>query len=221
MKKHIFVTAALLAAFGASEASAVSYRGFLDGEGGITVKSHPDYTTVNGFGGVNTTHGLQVIRNLFVGLGGGFCYYMDGPGKYTQTYYADSEYEGVLQLYLDLRWDGFGLFGLGKRISPFVDLKAGYQGGQLSFSASGNDASGNYYYYGDKKWSNGMFLRPTIGVRFGIYRNLGINVGIFYDVINYLHHDGVSYHYAPGEDLVIAPFNATTNAFGLSVGLDF
>ncbi len=184
------------------------YRGFFDwnigfGFGGkTTIGTFPvqvaDIRPSVEFG-ITTSHGYQVNRNLYVGLGAGlniigvrawergvYGSYWDYDYGYVDnnlTYYEYSEVPLTyiqIPLFVDLRWD----FGLGNRVSPFIGLKIGYQ---LNFSP---DQDYDLFYtqgsYGSQyhdlsvqtRTDNGFFLQPSIGLRRSLGSKVGLNLGL-------------------------------------------
>ncbi len=131
--------------------SAQSYRGFADLEGGL-LTGHYDDALI----GVTTTHGLQLAQKFFIGAGSGILIDIDGGFG-----------GAVMPLYADFRFD----FWNGKKVSPFIDLKAGYT---LEIS------SDDYGFIG-----NGLYLNPSVGFRIRLTERMGINIGLAYSLINF------------------------------------
>lgn len=108
-------------------ATAQTYRGFVDaamtfdipkefdyfrGEPGL-----PYYTDVAPVLAFSTTHGVQINRNHYLGIGMEF-------NKYFSRIYSgeDNEKIGSLPIYAMWRMDFFG-----RKVTPFFDVRAGYQ----------------------------------------------------------------------------------------------
>ncbi len=134
--------------------SAQSYRGFADIEGGISFWHNSGYAFTYGLIGVTTTHGVQLAEKFFIGAGTGFL--TDTKGI-------------VMPLYADFRFD----FWNDKKLSPFIDFKAGYT---LDISSE-NDIFGVI--------GNGLYINPTIGFRVRLTERMGINIGLAYSLINF------------------------------------
>lgn len=203
MKKITIFFIFLITLFSSTKMSAVSYRGFVEGgtgvyflnvdevRWGIMTKHTHTYLNIP----LHTTHGVQIIKNLFVGLGLG----VDINPWYEDKYYYENE--GTVsfgQIYGDIRWDGFGVFGAAKRVSPFADLKIGYQHNLIELS---------------KNW-NGLFISPTLGVRIGCSSKVGINLGLYFTIINFVKCEDVWGN--PGFE-----YTAKHYPIGLTVGVDF
>ena len=170
------------------------YRGFFEFTGGVgfggKVNVYAGDCSVTDIGnpivfGWNMTHGYQINRNLFAGLGFGvnaaMLYGTENDGYYHENYSEHKFYTFNIPIYADVRWD----FGLEKKTAPFVDLKLGYM---LSFAfdtdddmfySSGNNSS--LYVY-DKN-TGGFLLMPTIGMRTTIRNKVGFNIGLSYNLM--------------------------------------
>lgn len=223
---------------------AISYRGFVEASyvNGFDNKyySRDRHQYENKyFKGVNanTTHGVQVLKNLFVGAGVGYVF-----TAYEMFHF---QYRHLLSFYGDVRWDGFGLFGLGKRVSPFVDLKIGYQI-MLTGTLSWVENNGYYYsiyrgnmtifdnypnhIYSKAMKPGGLFIRPTIGVRIGLSKKVGFNIGIFCDIANSIRIKSFEYtarhdNFETGEyqykNMTFKGKTFNYFPFGLTLGVDF
>lgn len=108
-------------------ATAQTYRGFVDaamtfdipkgfdyfsGEPGL-----PYYTDVAPVLAFSTTHGVQINRNHYLGIGMEFNKYFSGIDSGE-----DNEKIGSLPIYAMWRMDFFG-----RKVTPFFDVRAGYQ----------------------------------------------------------------------------------------------
>lgn len=174
MKKLLIVLTGLMLSI---SAFSQSYRGMLDlsvglptsGEQSIRfsneeVKLKPQVGLI-----FSMSHGCQITKSFFAGLGIGV------GGVWTEenfislgdTQYGDSEWQqkfttyGTVPVFLDLRWD----LDIRKKITPFVDLKVGYQ-------MEIDDG------FGPKNGS--MYFQPTAGVRFRGGKRTGFNLGLSY-----------------------------------------
>lgn len=172
MKKLLIVLTGLMLSI---SAFSQSYRGMLDlsvglptsGEQSIRfsneeVKLKPQVGLI-----FSMSHGCQITKSFFAGLGIGV------GGVWTEkkfirlgdTQYGDSEWQQktycTVPVFLDLRWD----LDIRKKITPFVDLKVGYQ-------------MTVHEYFGPKNGS--MYFQPTAGVRFRGGKRTGFNLGLSY-----------------------------------------
>jgi hypothetical protein len=170
MKKLIIITFLFLGFV--LPAKAVHYRGFVEIAPGINSElqrndeSYYDVVCGSEFAiGVSTTHGLQINKKLFLGLG--------VSGMYSHTW-------NNISTYLDGRFD----FISSRKFSPFVDLKIGL--------ALPCDKVGYYYnYYGtndrycdySEDIHGGLYIAPTIGVRNRLTDNFALNIGLGWDYI--------------------------------------
>lgn len=145
--------------------------------------------------GVSMTHGYQINRNMFVGLGCGAYYelvygdhvYSASEGFYGEPCNETLEYALNIPLYADFRWD----FGLTKKTAPFIDIKVGYQIGNVldlqdeygGFESNwyGNGRRSSLYVCGED--TGGFLLQPTIGLRTGIGGKRGFNIGLTYNTM--------------------------------------
>lgn len=142
MKK--FLLTLILAIATLQPISAQPYRGFADIEAGI-------FSCFDGYIndpiiGLTTTHGVQLAEKIFIG---------GGTGILTDISFA------AMPLYADFRFDFFN----SKKVSPFVDLKAGYALVITYFDHSG------------------LYLNPTVGVRIRLTERMGINIGLSFPII--------------------------------------
>jgi len=95
------------------------YRKFIDAGVSLNSDNHHDAVFVE------TTHGFQLNKVLFVGVGIGFHYYWDDsyyiyePHSYSPI---DDKYKVyIVPLFADVRFDF-----MNNRLSPFVDIRGGY-----------------------------------------------------------------------------------------------
>ena len=210
MKKLLlFLTLLTMSCYAFSQ----SYRGMFDLSAGISPSGEkkiqtPSFDVKPNIGGVfSMSHGCQITRYLFAGLGAGVCCeWVDIP----KTNAVTDVYNGTLisfPVFLDLRWD----LDIRRKITPFVDFKIGYQ---FCIEDSDNDyefsQNGRNYSVGPKK---SMYFQPTAGVRFKGGRRTGFNLGISY--IPVLKRK--VYDYENGLD--IASFN--DDLLMLNIGFDF
>lgn len=163
------------------------YRGFVNIGGGPAFGStanvsmfgetvediHPGFAL-----SFTTTHGMQVLSNLFVGLGIGYSFqaihgvenYYDGPEGY---YSLSSIY---VPIFAEARWD----MNLQKTASPFASLKLGYQlcynvEDECFYSSAGHGQLGVF-----PKGTGSAYIEPTIGYRFKTRDKAGLSLGLSY-----------------------------------------
>lgn len=178
--------------------SAQSYRGFIDLFGGIGVGS--DESIVRGdmsftdikpsFGfGLSTSHGCQITPWGYVGIGVGAYTSLNhaSENSYQGSYdYNDPDRVEIYGVYipvsLDLRWD----LNIRKKVTPFVDLKIGYQfvarlneGSYGIAEVSSSSSYENMYLHAEP--IAGFYFQPTVGIRFRMGKKSGFNLGVTYN----------------------------------------
>lgn len=171
------------------------YRGFFEITGGVgfggKVNVYGGDCAVTDIGspivfGWNMTHGYQINRNLFAGLGFGvnaaMLYGVENDRHYYNEKYAEHKFSTLnVPIYADVRWD----FGLEKKTAPFVDLKLGYT---LSLAFDSDEdmfysyGSNSHLYVYDQN-NGGFLLMPTIGMRTTIRNKVGFNIGLSYNMM--------------------------------------
>lgn len=182
MKKILLIIALLTMPFAAS---AQGFRGFIDifagtQFGGGNFISSPFDKPVHNVKqdltfGLNVTEGYQITNFLFAGVGFGGYTTLTGS-TIRDSYYNDREREFhslYFPIFADVRWT----LNIDKKITPFVDIKAGYQ-----FAFKLNDGNLTWYdSYRDTyvQGTNGAYFMPSVGVRFG--KASGFNLGIAYN----------------------------------------
>lgn len=132
--------------------------------------------------GLNVTEGYQILPMLYAGIGvGGYAILNDWVEDHGYEYgynegWHESDFHGFYcPVYADVRWT---LPLNNNRVTPFVDLKVGYQ-----MSVSYNN--GDYWTYWDDdrsiryRYKNGLYFVPSVGIRFG--RPCGFNLGFGYN----------------------------------------
>lgn len=224
MKKLIFtlIACCLLTA----NVLAVSYKGFVDSSFGLAIEKNVlngEHTT-GLYVGLSTTHGIRFAKYFFVGAGIGYNYREGHPDNTSGVQ--------LMNVYGDIRWDGQRrCWGKSKKVSPFVDIKIGYQQmiqGKYVFDVS-------QYLYGPEPniretWAysylGGLFVKPTIGIRAKISQKVGINFGLFCDVVNYIKlKPRKSRVWESGnltdEFITVIPDKINCTPFGISIGVDF
>lgn len=188
MKRILVALSLVVAVF---TMSAQSYRGFIDLYGGVATGSgHTVETGVGPFSdvkpnygfGLSTSHGCQITPWGFVGVGVGAYATIDHAAANGDTNNEDSNglYGIYIPISLDLRWD----LNIRKKVTPFVDLKIGYQ---LAVDGS-DDEYGEGELWGDGhirylhfESLPGFYFQPTIGVRFRMGKKSGFNLGVTYN----------------------------------------
>lgn len=171
------------------------YKGFVDFYCGtsmsqgdaFTVSPNLDFSDVKNelTFGFNITGGYQVFPFLFAGVGfGGYSnmihfseHAVHGDYDYRDTDHAF--YSVYFPVFADFRWT----LNINSVVTPFVDLKLGYQFG-LTVSDGYMDSYYNWdgHYSGyeiDVRHRPGMYIQPSIGVRFG--KRTAFNLGIAYN----------------------------------------
>ncbi len=211
------------------------YRGFFDINGGFgfggKVNVAAGQCRINDIKrglvfGWSTTHGYQVNRNLFLGL---------GVGIYAQSLVADCLYDGMfdteyefesfsIPLYLDARWD----FGLAEKTAPYVRVKVGYQ---QTLAVEGDDY--DYYDYLESyedgrslgtctKSMGSFFLQPEIGMRVRIGGRAGMNFGLAYNMMSpFKLAVGYGESYWGSPDWVEELSPSRSGVLMLNIGFDF
>ncbi len=210
-------------AVAALSASAQEFRGFIDLYGGISPSKGYDagmvsYNEISDIRpivafGMNITEGYQINKMLFAGVGFGGYAVID---HYRERYETDGYSYGetffpaiMLPVFADLRWT----LDIGKTVTPFVDLKVGYQ-----FRAQLSDGEISWAYKDEEKLYlreiAGFYFQPTVGLRFG--KASAFNLGVTYNpTINQKIFRGLDSNSAtPVKDL-------KSGALMLSLGADF
>lgn len=175
MKKFLLIL--ILSVATLQPISAQSYRGFADIEAGYIFDQADKPVLI----GVTTTHGVQLAPKFFIGAGSGIL--------------IDSN-EFYIPLYADFRFDFFN----GKKISPFIDLKAGYT--LLGINSNGTGAGA------------GLYLNPTVGFRIRLTERMGINIGLAYSLLK-----SVEYEYDRWDMKIYS--GELGSAISIKAGIDF
>lgn len=186
MKKLILMIAAVMTVFGMS---AQSYRGFLELYGGIGMGDKHNFTAAGAEFrnfkpayalGFSTIHGAQLAPCFFVGVGASAYGMLYSVESSVEDYYKETAALGInIPAYLDLRWD----LDVRKKVSPFVDVKVGYQFA-VNFNdctlAEGTSYDSREYTYFKVKNVKGFYFMPTIGIRIRTNSKTGFNIGVSY-----------------------------------------
>jgi hypothetical protein len=158
-------------------ATAQTYRGFVDaamtfdipkgfdyfsGEPGL-----PYYTDVCPVLAFSTTHGVQINRNHYLGIGMEF-------NKYFSGIYSgeDNEKIGSLPIYAMWRMDFFG-----RKVTPFFDVRAGYQ---VAWTKG---------FYGNINAG----MRISLSRRTGLNISIGARMSRYSDSMTWIHMYETSY----------------------------
>lgn len=207
-------------------ASAQHYRGFLDVNFTFPVANTDGMKLENAGGmttGATTSHGVQ-LNKLFLGAGLGVLY---NPSSY-----------GVgLPVFAEARWDFFNI----RSTNIFVGCKIGaiFNVGDDSYGISLDGPQQGNIEVADGQWTNysgygyagygGIYLQPSVGVRFRINHTMGINIALSYLPLRFKTE--TEYSTNPVYDSnyhEVAPMQSWTehskfwsHRIALSVGLDF
>lgn len=187
MKKIFLIIAILAMPFAAS---AQGFRGFIDIFGGTQFGGGIDFPTYDVTNvkndlafGLNVTGGYQITNYLFAGIGFGGYAALIGATSHDD-YYSDRNRDAIplhFPFYADVRWT----LDIDRKITPFVDVKIGYQivhnvdDGGIAYYRYNGELD---YRYNDElyaKGKNGVYFMPSVGVRFG--KASGFNFGIAYN----------------------------------------
>lgn len=192
---------------------AVSYRGFVEIGTGVVFPNNSINNRTRMAIPITTTHGLQILNQVFVGVGVGVDLGVNYPDYNFKGYdFSDMDVDAwkKVRVFGDIRWDGFGLFGKGKRVSPFVNLKLGWQ-------TNVNEMySWKWHTSIDHFSTNGFFLEPQAGIRIGCSSKVGINIGLYIDAINFIKIGTIEV-----DNVKINAGNLNLPSLGLMVGVDF
>lgn len=207
-------------------ASAQHYRGFLDFNLTFPVANSDGMKFENAGGmtiGGTTSHGVQ-LNKLFLGAGLG-------------AIFNPSSYGVGMPVFAEARWDFFNI----RSTNIFVGCKIGaiFNVGDNSYGISLVDQQGimevaygqwtDYYGYGCAGYG-GIYLQPSVGVRFRINHTMGINIALSYLPLRFKTE--TEYHTNPvwdsNHNKEIVPEVSWTehskfwsHRIALSVGLDF
>lgn len=194
MKKILIIIISLLPSL-VSAQEWKGFKGFVDFYVGPSGGSGYDFSAMPGMDfsnvknkitcGFNFTGGYQVFPSLFAGVGFGFYTNQIGysrhevNGDYSSVYDGETLYSFYYPVFADLRWT----LNINSRITPFVDLKIGYQ-----FGVSIGEGDIGYIYNWESNGDNyevdvrhrpGFYLLPSVGVRFG--KRSAFNLGVAYN----------------------------------------
>ena len=213
MKKLIVLLFSVIMFSGA--ASAVDYRGFVEVNPGFTpVDEHGPSgdereAAIHFFGSLSTTHGVQLNRHIFAGVG----------VDLNLNSFAN-EYPLGVNVYGDVRYD----LDIAKKWSPYVNLKVGYgiktADAYCKLITEEPDEYGHYdtYAYVDYK---PFFINPSVGVRLRLSSKCGLNFGIGYipTSLGKASKDQHNYGFDRTEGYI--PFDKVKGTMTLNIGIDF
>lgn len=218
MKKTIIT---IIMAVATISASAQEFRGFVDlfagrclfktskevAIGNRQINKVTDDLTF----GLYVTGGYQITPQWFAGIG--FGGYTDMLGWHTDNYYDydDNTFESIyLPIYADVRWT----LDLQRKITPYADLKVGYQFGVNL--GSGQMTWDNNGYIPCIGYKSTMLLQPGVGVRFG--KKSGFNLGFAY---NFFVGKKIMEYSASQPNHAREAGSITTGTLMLTFGADF
>lgn len=236
MKKTLIALALTASAF---TADAASYRGFFDLFGGVctggkTTVNAGDLSVANirnnyAFG-FNMTHGCQITPFLYAGLGFGAFSTVMSAEELNSSYSDETMNISSMDipLYLDLRYE----LNIRKKVTPFVDLKLGYQ---INVDFDSNWSSSYYNYNTTTELSvrsrgeSGFYFQPSIGLRFRMGKKSGFNLGVAYNTTVNRKLEGTyrssRYSYETGyetlQDKTVELKKIKEGAIMLHLGFDF
>lgn len=222
MKKALLTL--FIALTGILSASAQHYRGFVDftltypmaNSDGVT------FEDANAGGmtlGVSTSHGVQ-INKLFIGAGLG------------ALFVPESDSLG-LPIFGEARWDFFNLHTtnifVGCKIGDIINCKDSYG---ICLQAKDWNGEGEWDRYSDHSYGGygGIYLQPSVGVRFRLNNMMGINIALSYLPMRFnreRYYGSVTYSYDSNGDRQTERMNGIeyskfwSHRIALSVGLDF
>ena len=172
------------------------YRGNVEIWGGVNsckydLKGETDIKNVSPVGGISTTHGCQLYPFLFVGAGVGLYVPTMWVSKYYDTDKIIATYNGsyvnndvrtdtwsayccMIPVFLDMKLE----VDVRRKMSPYLELKVGYQFGSILNKYRINNNKSNSYFI---RPETGLYLHPALGLRFRVNERFGINFGISYD----------------------------------------
>ena len=144
--------------------SGIPYKGFLEFQwsGGISEKE----TTLYSF---QTSHGLMIGENAFVGIGAGLTYH--DTDVYDYVFHDEGEDYVSLPLYVDLRYFPNSTYR-GNLFQPFLGVKVG---AMFKFGDSPKMLYDGFVYS-----ERGFYLSPSVGFRVPVGYKSGLNFALSY-----------------------------------------
>lgn len=119
---------------------------------------------------MNVTEGYQISPSLFAGVGFGMTVPTVNGGQDDDLLVVSNF---LFPFYADFRWT----LDVEKTITPFVDIKIGYQASALI--VDGEFYSVDYDNFGKVRFNKGFYFLPTVGLRMG--KNTAFNFGVSYN----------------------------------------
>jgi len=200
MKNVFFVVVLLLAICNPLQAQYLKpgYRGIVEMGGGSNFARYDNIAAPpsGSHFELSTTHGYQFNPYLFLGVGVGL-----QPKDLTETTFdLGLDLDALIPVFADFRAN----FNK-KRISPFGLFRLGY-------IANTNE-----------NLNGGVYLNPSLGYRFGIYKKLAVNVslGYFFQQLDYIYLLPVSRGMWVWPTYTQKKSRAGISAFTLKAGFEF
>lgn len=233
MKKIIIILSLII--LSATGVKAQHYRGFVDFMASYSL-SQSNGSTFDGPGafviGGTSSHGVQVSRNCFVGVGGGFLSDLDNGGS-------------GIPVFMEGRWDFFRGHSI---CNFFASLKLGYQFGfgcdaymkcshghesraDYSHDAIGMELMTSSSWQCEGGFGSGLYVQPSIGVRLRLTDILGVNFALSYIPMPMVMEHENSWYREYGYDswgymdsehgMTMTTTKFISHRIALTVGLDF
>ncbi|MDO5570351.1 MAG: outer membrane beta-barrel protein [Bacteroidales bacterium] len=159
------------------------------------------------------TPGVNINDNMFLGVGIGYLNFSNGD-YYTSAHDFKTTFSS-LPLYANFKYST----ELGRYLSPFIGVKAGYQLINKNKLIDYQDASFVYNYDG------GIFLSPEIGVNFDFVKNSKLFLALTYDCLGYKIKSESSFFELTNNNNNGSIIKNTTNkiksGIGLTIGVSF
>ena len=222
MKKIIIVLSLII--LSATGVKAQHYRGFVDLMYSKSL-SQSDGSTFDEplvIGGTSS-HGVQVSRNCFVGVGGGFLSDLNNGGS-------------GIPVFMEGRWDFFRGHSI---CNFFASLKLGYQIGLFdeaccnghSHDAIGMELMTRSSWHCEAALGSGLYVQPSIGVRLRLTDIRGVNFALSYIPMPMVMEHENSWYREYGYDswgymdsehgMTMTTTKLISHKIVLTVGLDF
>ncbi|MDE6560979.1 MAG: hypothetical protein K2K75_06345 [Muribaculaceae bacterium] len=187
MKKLIFLFAVLILSM---PCYASNYRGMFDIGGGPVFANERMRTSTGEFknkqttfaGMFSTAHGCQFKPWLFAGVGVGVnCEWKNAHKMGADEAPSNGSAKNNLisiPLFVDIRWD----LDISRKVTPYADLRLGYQLGMEGYVNCRAQSITNpaYKAAGWMKSGDGMYVQVSAGVRLKIGKSSGLNLGVSY-----------------------------------------
>ena len=185
MKRLIFQLTVLILSI---PCAASNYRGMFEIGGGPMFANERIRTSTGEFrnkqtssGGLfSTAHGCQFTSCLFAGAGFGInCEWLKSQKTETdgsEIFRTSKNHLISIPLFLDVRWD----LDVNRKITPYADLRLGYQLGMEGFAIykARSVSNPSYIAAGTMKSTDGLYVQASAGVRWKVGKNTGVNLGV-------------------------------------------